>query len=148
MIPLQIALPSRTPLPDDPGLAPRRPHALTVQPVPAYPALLQAGLFSPDRSGAGGVGAPAGLDQIQIVGVVMIGAKAAALVKPGAGTPELAPVGRTIAGWRLSRIDRNGVLFQRGGESRHLAVGAPAAIQPPAPARPQAPAPASDGDDS
>jgi hypothetical protein len=128
MVPLQLALPSRTPLPEDPGLAPRRPHAARVLPVADDPKILAAGLFSPDRAGSvAGDAGPAALEEVQAVGVVMFGAAPAAVIKPGAGPEQFVRVGKTIAGWRLARIERDALVFQREKQTRRLMVGAPPA---------------------
>jgi hypothetical protein len=150
MIPLQLALPSRTPLPEDPGLAPRRPHPLQVRPAPDDPKLAAAGLFSPDRAGAGGggAGAPAALDEVQAVGVIMLGAAPTAVIKPVSGDQQLIHVGKTVAGWRLARIERDALVFQRGKESRRVVVGAPLAVKAPPSGQPAAKDADSDGSDS
>lgn len=133
MIPLQVALPSRTPLPDDPGLAPRRARPIAVLGPPAYPKLAAAGLFSPDRSSGGSAGVTSGaLDDWQAVGVAAIGGVATALVETSGGPPKFIRVGKTIGEWRLVRIDHDALTFQRGGERRRLVIGAPPPSKAPA----------------
>lgn len=133
LIALQFALPSRTVLPEDSGLAPRRARNPVVEPLPSYPALDQQDVFSLDRGAADA--APAGLDDYQAVGVIMTNRGAVALIKAAGASAELIRAGQDVSGWRLVDVGRQTLVFQQGRQRRSLAVGAPplsVATAPPA----------------
>lgn len=126
MLALQFALPSRTPLPADSGLAGRRPRPPAVSAIPAYPAIQTAAIFSPIRASDGVGGEPSGpLDDFAAVGAVKVGSAMAALIKPPGGPAQLLRPGQVLGGWRLARIDRDALVFQLAGDSRRLIIGAP-----------------------
>ena len=126
LIALQLILTSRTELPASIGLAPRRARAAVVAPIPAYPALLAGGVFSPDRAGAGGIGAvsSASIDDCSAVGVISVGHTALALIKSPGAAPRAVRRGETVCGWRLSQIESTRLDFALAGQRRHLDVGA------------------------
>lgn len=122
---LQAALPMRTELPPDLGLAPRHARAPSVPPLAAYPALERRDVFSPGGTGGAGDGGGGSLESRQVVGVLMIGRNVGALLKAPGATAELVHAGQVIDGWRIARIDHEAVTFERGRERRRLVVGAP-----------------------
>lgn len=123
---LQIALPYRTPLPIDSGLAPRRARPPVESPLPTYSALLQNPLFAPDRSPGGtsikGAKGPGSLDQLTVVGIAMRRGAATAIVKGSDGTSQVLKPGEEIAGWRLSGVAPTYLVFLRGSERRILTL--------------------------
>ncbi len=123
---LQLALPPKTVLPPDSALAPRRAREPMVAAIPAYPAFLQSGLFSPDRAAANG-DAGGSLDENAALGVIMTGPAAAALIKAPGSPARLIRVGQSIGEWRLVHIARDVLVFESGGHRRTVTVGAPAA---------------------
>jgi hypothetical protein len=137
LLALQAAMPSRTDLPADSGLAPRHARPVVAPAIPTYPALARRDVFSPNGGGAvagQGDAAAAPLDQRQVVGVLITGHRASALIKAPGAMARLFTVGQTIDGWRLADIRSDAVVFQRGAAQRRLVVGAPAqstADQPP-----------------
>jgi hypothetical protein len=133
LIVLQIALPDRTDLPPDFGLAPRHARAPIASPIPAYPALSAQNVFSLDRqTGAAAEGAGLAVDQFRAVGVIAAGKAVSALLKAPGAPARLVRVGQSLAGWRLTAITRDGVVLQQGQERRRLRVDAtPEAAVPP-----------------
>jgi hypothetical protein len=133
LIAVQLAIPSRTPLPADPGLAPRRARPPAAAQLPAYPDIVKSGLFSPDRSGGNSSAASApGSDGWSAVGVVSVGRASAGLVKPGPGPVVMVRVGETLEGWRLVAAKGDALVFERQDERRKLPLGAAAAPAPQA----------------
>jgi hypothetical protein len=120
---LEFGLSSKTELPQDSGLAARRPHQPAAAPIPAYPALAASNVFSPDRAAGSGAGEPASIEQCSAVGVIAVGRAAAALVKPAGGAARLVRAGETACGWRLSQIAGNTLVFIQNGQRRRLVVG-------------------------
>jgi hypothetical protein len=122
---VQFAVASRTPLPGDPGVAPRRPRPLGAQAIPAYPALASGSVFSPARAGDGSgteVGSGAA-DTCAAVGVSIVGHDVTALIKVRGASSQLVRVGQTVCGWKVSQIERNTVELVRSGQRRTLVVG-------------------------
>ncbi len=120
---LQLALPSRTELPQDSGLALRRHREPAAAPIPAYPALATNDPFSPDR--AGGVADGGSIETCAVSGVLILGRQTAVLVKTAGAPARLVRLGEIACGWRLSHIEHNTVEFANRGQRRILTVGQP-----------------------
>ncbi len=123
LVALQLATPSKTPLPADTGLAPRRARSLVAAPIPAYPLLARDDVFSPTRSGGRGGDEAASIDDCSAVGIVAVGRASAALIKSPGAPARLVRPGEAACGWRLSQIEGNTVAFVHDGQQRRLAVG-------------------------
>ena len=129
---LQVALPLRTEFPDVVGVSPRHIAATPSPVVGAYPQVVLASVFSPERTGAAaGKGAaapaPAGIDAYAAVGVISGPRLASAVIRGPAGVSHVVRLGQQVAGWRLTGLSARGVSFTRNGERRTLALGAKAA---------------------
>lgn len=125
----QLSLPSRTELPADSTVSPRRARAPAPALIPQYPAVLHAPIFAPDRapgetSGSGGPGVAA---QIQVLGVAAGGRVASAVVRDPAGASHVLTPGQSLQGWRLISVTQRGAVF--AGPAGRVAVP----IAPPAP---------------
>ncbi len=120
---LQLALPSRTELPQDAGLALRRHREPVAAPIPAYPALAKSDPFSPDR--AGDVADGGSIEACAVSGVLTLGRQTAVLVKASGAPARLVRLGEIACGWRLSHVERNTVEFADRGQRRILTVGQP-----------------------
>jgi hypothetical protein len=128
---LQLGLPAGTELPQEAALAPRRLRELAATPVPAYPALAASDVFSPDRDA--GAADAASIHDCALVGVVSIGRRAQALVKAGRSPAHLVPLGATVCGWRLARLDTSQATFDRAGQHVTLLAGQAPPAAPSAP---------------
>jgi hypothetical protein len=123
LIALQIALPSRTELPSDPGLAARRPRQPVAEPIPAYPLLAAGAVFSPDRAPGAGLAQAAAIDRCEAVGSLAMAGHVALLVKAPGEPAQLVRPGGAACGWRLARIAGDQALFVRGAERHTLTLG-------------------------
>jgi hypothetical protein len=106
------------------------PHRLARPPTPpAWPDLLKAPVFAPDRrpgdpqlSQGEGLG---GLEGYELLGVAASPHASTAVLGGPEGSKILRP-GDILAGWRLAAIGRNRAEFERHGVRRNLVVGVPA----------------------
>jgi len=144
MVGLQFLLPSsETPRRQD-APAQRRPRLVTVPPLPEYAAILANPVFAPDRrTGETGVSTPGAgaLDAFAALGAATGGGAATAVVAGPGGVSHAMHRGDVLEGWRLVAIEREALVFQRGGERRTLAIGAPARTLSQAAATPGSQAP-------
>lgn len=106
--------------------------------VPAYPAIVAAPVFTPDRSGAAGSGEAASGDLI-LLGTVTTRRSAVAVLQTDAG-PQSVPIGRTFGPWRLVGVGRDHATFVSAAGSRTVRIGEaprPAAARPEEAEQPQ-----------
>jgi hypothetical protein len=124
---LQAALPTRTALPEDSGLAPRRVRTPAPAMIPAYGAILQTPLFAPDRRPEG----QAAVQGLQLIGVAAYGRSAAsAIVRTTDGADHVLKAGETLQGWRLVAVSSARAAFDGAAGRVSLPVTAPTAPTP------------------
>jgi len=113
------------------GLAARRPHLVAAPVVPAFPAILRAPLFAPDRrpSDADAASAKSNgpLDKYALLGVTVGGPLGIALVAGPGAAPVSVKAGEVLEGWRLESVARDKAVFEHDGARQTLLVGAPSA---------------------
>ncbi|WP_165190164.1 hypothetical protein [Caulobacter soli] len=131
----QVLWPVGTEFP--PGAAPpmRVPRGLAAAPVPDYPAVLGAPLFSPDRRSlaAGGEHGTATPDDARptLLGVVSDRRSGSAVIKGSDGAAQVVRLGETWRGWRLVGVGAGSAAFNGpGGRFTALIGAAPTAPAP------------------
>jgi hypothetical protein len=110
---------SRTALPADSGLAPRKARPIVVRPIPAYPDLAANNVFGPDRAGGAEEGSA---DDCTAVGVSIVGRDVVALIRTR-GALQSVRVGQKACGGDVSQIARNTIELVQSGRHRMLVVG-------------------------
>jgi hypothetical protein len=129
----QALMPTEPKLPET-----RLPIGRALQPpMPAMPAapsasaILERPLFAPRQNllkgTEGGKASPLG--EATIAGSLVIRGRAAAVVRRANGQVFYLPIGGSIAGWRLIRLDAASASFRKGSETAELAFGAAATVQ-------------------
>jgi len=100
--------------------------------VSVPPVLLARDLFASHQASSGSpVAAVAPLGGAVVVGSVRVGRRLYAVVQAPTGASGRLPLGGTLRGWRLSRLDDDGAHFTRGPERLDIAFGAsPIPIDP------------------
>ncbi|HWA04542.1 MAG TPA: hypothetical protein VG819_13560 [Rhizomicrobium sp.] len=123
---LQLALPSSLELPQ---VARRAAPARAQDTAPAirqaaYPAILAHPIFAPDRAPPPvEADASGNLSGYEVIGTAIAGnAAAAAVLRDSGGEMSRVKIGETIDGWKLVSIEPEGLVFDRNGERRSLAV--------------------------
>lgn len=113
----QLAWPTSTEFPPVSRPMAQRLRSPAATPVPDYPALLAAPLFSPDRrSLAGGGGAAATDDQRPILlGVALDRGAGSAVIKGADGGAHVVRLGETWRGWRLVSVGVASAAFDGPG---------------------------------
>jgi hypothetical protein len=130
---VQVLLPHAQPLPEASALAPRRPRPVVPPAMPAYPAILAAPIFSPDRKPGEDEDATPGagaLDGYSALGVALGRGFATAVVKGPDGAAHNLHVGDSLQTWRLISIKSDQLTFQRETVRHVMPVGAAAAAPP------------------
>jgi hypothetical protein len=112
------------------GLAPRRPHLVSIPLAPEYPAIARSPIFAPDRrpsDAASGLAQSASpLAKYALLGVAVGRSKASALIVTLGAAPNTYHQGDLLEGWRVASIERTRVIFERNGLHHVLVVGEPA----------------------
>lgn len=140
---VQLALPSRTELPDVVVAKPFRLPPLHVAPLLADPQITARPIFTPSRredgsAVAGDKNAP--LEGARAVGAISVRGAARAFLQVADGKIVPLGLGGSYHGWRLVRISGGQLLFVRGPESISLPISASAAPVPasqPQPGQPE-----------
>lgn len=125
----QLVWPIATEFPPTLSPPPPRPRSPAAVPVPDYPALLAAPLFSPDRrslgGSGGGVGGVATGDQRPIlIGVASDRRSGTAVIRGGDGAAHVVRLGETWRGWRLVGIGVASAAFDGPGGRFTARIGA------------------------
>ncbi len=124
---LQAALPIRTALPEDNGVAPRRLRSPLPTTVPAYGAILQAPIFAPDRRPEGQ--APA--QSLQLIGIAANGrSTGSAIVLTQDGASHVLKAGDSVDGWRLVAVSSGHAIFDGAAGRAVLSVTVPSVPNP------------------
>lgn len=125
----QLLLPGGQLLSEGSALAPRRPRPITAPIMPAFQAVLQAPIFSPDRKPGDEEQSPAAgaLNGFVAIGVALGHNFATAVVKGPDGAIRTMRTGDSLQDWRLVGIDGSKLTFERDTARHELPVGAPVA---------------------